>query len=57
MDDQSRQADQVLDWIATFEPEYVVPGHRLLINSTELPGVLETYRRTTISSRHRDEFH
>ncbi len=37
-------AERVLDWIATFEPGFVVPGHGPLINSAELPGVLETHR-------------
>ena len=38
-------AERVLDWIAAFEPDYVVPGHGPLINSAELAGVLETHRR------------
>jgi cyclase len=38
-------AEGVLDWIAAFEPGYVIPGHGPLINSSELTSVLETHRR------------
>lgn len=34
-----------LDWIAQFEPAYVVPGHGPLIDSDILPGVLDEHRR------------
>ena len=35
---------RALDWIATFEPDLVVPGHGPLIGPAELPDVLETHR-------------
>jgi len=53
-------AVRVLDWIAAFEPEHVVPGHGPLIDAAELAGVLETHRRyydlvlETASRGHRD---
>lgn len=38
-------ARRALDWIATFEPDHVVPGHGPLIRAAELPGVFDTHRR------------
>jgi cyclase len=36
---------RVLDWIAGFEPEHVVPGHGPGIDAGALPGVLDIHRR------------
>lgn len=38
-------AARALDWIASFEPDHVVPGHGPLISAAQLPHVLETHRR------------
>lgn len=38
-------ARRALDWIATFEPDHVVPGHGPLITGSELSSVLDTHRR------------
>ncbi|MET9670303.1 MBL fold metallo-hydrolase [Streptomyces sp. NPDC006475] len=34
-----------LDWIAAFDPAYVVPGHGPVMDATTLPGVLEFHQR------------
>ncbi|HET6191084.1 MAG TPA: MBL fold metallo-hydrolase [Trebonia sp.] len=36
---------RALDWIARFAPQRVVPGHGPLIDTPELPGVLDAHRR------------
>ncbi|MFJ9712098.1 MBL fold metallo-hydrolase [Streptomyces sp. NPDC101234] len=33
-----------LDWIASFEPEHVVPGHGPVIDASALPAVLDQHR-------------
>jgi cyclase len=38
-------ARRALDWIAQFEPDWVVPGHGPLIDAAALPGVLATHER------------
>lgn len=38
-------ARRSLDWIASFEPEHVVPGHGPLVDSASLAGVLDVHDR------------
>jgi cyclase len=38
-------ARRALDWIAGFEPDWVVPGHGPLIDAATLPSVLATHER------------
>jgi cyclase len=51
---------RALDWIASFEPEHVVPGHGPLIDAHALPAVLDKHReyyrlvRTTAQAGLRD---
>jgi len=38
-------ARRALDWIATFEPDWVIPGHGPVITGDELAGVLDAHHR------------
>jgi cyclase len=38
-------ARRALDWIATFEPDWIIPGHGPVIAGDELPGVLDAHQR------------
>ena len=38
-------ARRVLDWIAAFEPEWVIPGHGAVMAARDLSGVLDAHHR------------
>jgi cyclase len=38
-------ARRALDWIATFEPDWVIPGHGPVITGDDLSGVLDAHHR------------